>query len=200
MLGLLFSMVVTLLPVVIYQFLMVKMGRMLTDTHRNCTYILVFYVWAVFILKGIGSVYDISALGGLRASIDQANICWIPFQEGVIKTAVLNVLLFLPLGFGLPHVWLNFRSALKVTVVGAALSGLVELAQIPTQHSVDLEDFLMNILGTVLGYLFWKHIGNYVFQGHVSRRIVALSNNEPLVYIMMGFICQFFFFSWRWFI
>lgn len=200
MLGLLYTIVITLGPVMIYQWVKVKLGRTLTNTHRNCTYVLALYVWAVFLVTGIGSIYDVVDHGGIINSFAAANISFVPFQEGFLVTALLNVVLFMPLGFGLPHVWTNFRDPLKTVLVGLGFSILIECAQIPTNRAVDLEDVLMNTVGTLLGYVFWKTIGNYVFQGHVSRRIVALSNNEPLVYIAMVFIAHFFFYNWRWFL
>ena len=83
--------------------------------------------------------------------------------------------------------------------MGAALSVAIELAQIPTNRVVDLEDLLMNTLGTYLGFVFWRRIGNYLFQGHVTERILLLSRREPIVYLLMTFLCQFVFYNWRWF-
>lgn len=199
MLGILYSLVITFLPVVIYQRVILRFGRILTREHRQWTYALVIYLWTVFYVTGIGSVWDIAEKGGLAASLRQANFCWMPFENGIMLTSLLNVLLFMPLGFMVPHIWTHYRSAIKVTLMGAALSVAIELAQIPTNRAVDLEDLLMNTLGTYLGFVFWRSIGNYLFQGHVTERILLLSRREPIVYLLMTFLCQFVFYNWRWF-
>ena len=60
MLGILYSLVITFLPVVIYQRVILRFGRILTREHRQWTYALVIYLWTVFYVTGIGSVWEIA--------------------------------------------------------------------------------------------------------------------------------------------
>lgn len=193
MLGLVHSLGIIVVPMMLYQRVMVHKGRLLTKGHCLWTYAFVFYLWLVLLMTGVGSLWDFVANGGFVASVRHANFCWWPFGLGVVMTSLLNVLLFMPLGFLLPHIWVHWRNPIKVTLMGYLFSAAIELAQIPTNRAVDVEDLLMNTLGTFLGFLFWKGIGNYLLQGRVSARVLLLSRSEPLVYLMLAFFMPFFF-------
>lgn len=86
-----------------------------------------------------------------------------------LKTSLLNILLFLPLGFGLPFIT-RARWG-RVVAIGAAFSITIELLQFITGFAAgitfriaDINDVLFNTLGAAAGYL--------VFLGFVhSRRL-----------------------------
>ena len=200
MLGLLYSLLITFVSVVIYRQWMLRKGRVLTKEHRLWSDIFVLYLWLVLLVTGVGSIWDVVEKGGVVASVRAANFSWMPFAHGVMMTSLLNILLFVPLGFLMPHIWTTCRNGLKVTLTGYLFSAAIELAQIPTNRAVDVEDLLMNTLGTFLGFLFWKGVGNYLLQGHVTKRVLLLSRREPLVYLLLTFLMPFFFYNWRWFI
>jgi len=79
----------------------------------------------------------------------------IPFQYmfSAWETTLLNVILFMPLGFFLPVLWKEFSSPSKTVVLGFFISLLIELLQIFTYRATDINDLMTNTLGTVLGYL-----------------------------------------------
>jgi glycopeptide antibiotics resistance protein len=73
-----------------------------------------------------------------------------------IKTSLLNVLLFVPFGFGLPFV--KRISLKKIILAGALFSICIELLQFVTGHFAqttfriaDINDVLFNTLGSFLG-------------------------------------------------
>lgn len=67
--------------------------------------------------------------------------------------ALLNVLLFLPLGFFLPILWEKFRSPLETVIFGFCVSLFVELSQLFTFRVSDINDLIANTAGAVIGYL-----------------------------------------------
>jgi len=77
-----------------------------------------------------------------------------------------NVLLFVPLGFLLPLVLPRLDRRWRVLTVGAGISLLVELAQLPMPgvRRADVNDLLMNVAGTALGWLL------YTLAGRVDSR------------------------------
>lgn len=151
----------TIVPVLIYQTTMRLCKRKTTYVHYIWTYIMMVYIWLVFSVTGIGSVWDIISKGGLAAAFKEANISLVPFQSEGIFTYCMNVIMFMPLGFLLPFIWRNFRNPLKTTLTGFLFSMCIELAQLPTNRLADIDDLMMNTLGAVLGYTVWKIVGNY---------------------------------------
>lgn len=70
------------------------------------------------------------------------------FQE-----RVLNVLLFVPLGFLLPTLWLRFRSPGRTVLAGFLLSAFIETVQLFTFRLTDINDLIANTAGAALGFL-----------------------------------------------
>lgn len=68
-----------------------------------------------------------------------------------------NVLLFVPLGFLLPLVLPRLDRRWRVLTVGAGVSLLIELAQLPMPgvRRADVNDLLLNVAGTALGWLLY---------------------------------------------
>lgn len=71
-------------------------------------------------------------------------------------TSVLNVLMFLPLGFFLPVLRAKFRTFRATVSFGFVMSAFIELAQIFTKRATDINDLMTNTLGTILGYWIAK--------------------------------------------
>ena len=76
----------------------------------------------------------------------------------------------------------------------------IELAQLPTNRLADIDDLIMNTLGAVLGYAVWKIIGNYFLNKKEKQRTASLGNLEPIIYLILAYICNFLLYNWRWFI
>ena len=122
-------------------------GRVFENTAR-CVVgtVFVFYLLAVFSLTGIPSVNEL---------VLDVSVNVVPLLEiiGDIKGAVLNVLLFVPLGILLPLFWSKYRSFARVALFGLLLSLRIEFLQIFTFRYSDVNDLLTNTAGAVLGYL-----------------------------------------------
>ena len=81
---------------------------------------MMIYVYLVFSVTGIGSIWEMISKGGLIATLQQANISLIPFQSDGIFTYVMNIIMLMPLGFLLPYIWKNFRNPIKVALTGSS--------------------------------------------------------------------------------
>lgn len=70
-----------------------------------------------------------------------------------LTNTLLNVLLFVPLGFFLPFFWKRFFPFPRAVLFGFFTSMLVESLQIFTYRATDINDLMTNTLGTFLGWL-----------------------------------------------
>ena len=79
------------------------------------------------------------------------------------STAIINlggnVIMFIPLGFFLPRVFPSLRKFRRALLATALIITAVEIAQLFTLlGSCDIDDLILNLLGTTIGYGFHKVI------------------------------------------
>ena len=70
----------------------------------------------------------------------------------VFNNLVGNVLLFAPVGFLAPLFWPHWRKFGRTLALGAGMSLTIELLQLCNIRATVTDDFLLNTLGTALGY------------------------------------------------
>ncbi len=122
-----------------------------------------FYLTAVLALVGFP---DITSL-----KVDfTVNI--IPFIDMVsdFSNACLNILLFVPFGFLLPILWENFRNVKRVAFMGLITTFFIEISQIFTFRTTDINDIITNTVGTMIGYFIARRI-----TGSFTKRVLLNS-------------------------
>ena len=72
----------------------------------------------------------------------------------LIKDYILNVFMFVPLGFALPFIW-NKANLWRVVLVGFLCSLFIEFAQGFMMRISTIDDVINNTLGALLGYLLY---------------------------------------------
>lgn len=114
-------------------------------------------VWVFcFYLMGL------AAATGVAALLFQAPV-FAPRWNGILfvdlflcpEQYVLNVILFLPLGFLAPLLWPFWRRENRVVLLGFAVSLAIELLQMFCGRATDVDDLLMNTIGAMFGYLLF---------------------------------------------
>lgn len=124
------------------------------DLRKSVLYCLFcLYLSAVFSLVGIPNVTY------FRPGV---NLNLVPFA-GIIedmKNSILNVALFVPLGFFLPLLWQPFRRLFPGTVFSFGLSLVIELMQMLTYRTTDVNDIITNVAGCMMGFLLVKPLMN----------------------------------------
>lgn len=109
------------------------------------------YVWALMYMA-IGA----RRIGSVR------NIDFIPFNEEggfiyIVFYAIINLLIFLPLGMLLPELFRKMRKIKNTVWVGFTLSLCIEVAQyVLACGDSQTEDIIMNTLGCYVGYKLWN--------------------------------------------
>lgn len=80
---------------------------------------------------------------------------WAMGERKKITQILANFLMFVPLGFIFPAAFQKGRSFLKSTVCIAVFSFSIEFVQYFIGRSADIDDFLLNTLGGITGYLLF---------------------------------------------
>ena len=74
-----------------------------------------------------------------------------------VVNLVGNVALFVPLGWLLPEIGRPFRGVFRTVFFAVSLICLVEILQYLTGlGSCDIDDLILNTVGVLTGYCFWK--------------------------------------------
>lgn len=124
-------------------------------------------------------------LKGQAAGQDLNLIPLIALTLGDLKTSLLNILLLVPFGFGLPFIT-NFRMK-ETIVIGVLFSILIEFLQLITGtmakitfRIADINDVIFNTMGVALGYILFL---GFVSIYRSTSRNWETSTNPILRYI-----------------
>lgn len=75
----------------------------------------------------------------------------------ILKNVFGNILLFIPFGFFLPFFFPFLRRGAILLLLGALVSFLIEVLQYSYARRIfDIDDILLNSLGTLCGFLFFR--------------------------------------------
>lgn len=184
------------LPCLIYQwFSLRKKQEQIFISSMLWRYIFLFYLYLVIDVTGVGTLEDIFSYPEL---IRPGEINLIPFQSGVGLLNILNIIMFAPLGFLLPLIWEQCRKLWSTALLGFQFSLMIELLQLFNRRATDIDDLLMNTVGTLIGFLIWL-LYQKLF-GKIPQQINAFSKREPHIYLVLSLAGIFLFFHWRFFL
>ncbi|MGN0252021.1 MAG: VanZ family protein, partial [Oliverpabstia sp.] len=103
----------------------------------------------------------------------EPSINWIPFHDfssSNILGMVLNVVMLIPFGSFLPIFFTKFRKLLPTVIAGMAMSLVIEILQLFTFGATDVDDLIMNTLGTLLGYFVGAFIARKVYKKEENNK------------------------------
>ena len=163
---------------------------------KQCSYgkifmvfIFAFYSMAVFSAVGIPTAYT------LRVDLSFNLIPLIDIFSSpaeYIKNTILNILLFIPMGFLLPAIWKEYRPIKKTVLMGLLVSVIIELLQIFTFRLTDIDDLITNTLGTLLGYYCGKMF-SFKLPFKMTTNDEKISTKcEPIIILITIFLITFF--------
>ncbi|HWP80359.1 MAG TPA: VanZ family protein [Candidatus Acidoferrum sp.] len=76
--------------------------------------------------------------------------------EGSLVNLWVNLLLFVPVGALPLFLWQRFRKAPVAVLTGAALSAAIETLQLFCARAFDIDDIILNTVGTAVGFLIGR--------------------------------------------
>ena len=166
---------------------------------KICVVSLIMYYYVCLLLVnivGIPSLSEYIRLKRLGESFFNPKVNLIPFSDGFSLSFILNVFLFIPLGFLCPMISSKFERIHNTILTGFGLSMLVEISQLFTLHrATDIDDLITNILGTVIGYLCFRlAMGLGFIKSDSSQQFKEKDFFEylPVIIIVVAFVVGFF--------
>lgn len=169
-------------------------GENRDQRERVLLFLFALYVSAVFSAVGIPNVQTVAWIPSIHV-IPLIDIVNSPFSY--LKNSVLNVLLFVPLGFLSPLLWKEFCTKRAMLWLGIGSSLFIEFIQIFTLRLTDIDDIIMNTAGALLGFACVKRLlkcqegvwnAGCDSDGRDRRELLAVF---ALVFLLMFFISPF---------
>lgn len=110
------------------------------------------YLCALYSVTGAGTIYNLIRYG---VNIRQINI--IPFSNDIdMIVYLLNIIIFIPVGFLFPYYWKKNRELGKTCALGFVITLLIEGSQLLNNRIFDIDDIILNVFGTICGYFGFK--------------------------------------------
>ena len=174
---------VFIVPVFILYFLWLKkLGRVQSLLHIVAVFVFGYYLFGLLTVTGIGFTSTMNF---------QPNISWTPFVgmiAGPIDT-ILNVILFVPLGFFLPLLYKKYHNIKAVALTGLLFSLAVEFVQMFDWGSSDINDLMTNTAGACLGFLAYCLLSR-VLPANLKKQFHSRKVNA-VVEVLFFAICTF---------
>ena len=196
LLAILVSMaLVTILNIILNK----KINKPIKLQHYLFGYMLMLYlVVSLKDIVGFPTLSDFERRIMVGAAVYNPVLNFIPFSSGIEISTILNIIFFMPFGFLLPTLWKRFRKFIPTVFAGFIFSLIIEVGQLFTFRATDVDDLIMNTLGTILGFIVFK-IFSIIFKKLSSKTMVEEYNKKgsivkygPYLYIGIAVISVFF--------
>lgn len=120
--------------------------------------VLYYYLYVILTnIVGVPNISEFMRLARLGEPFFNPNLNLLPLHGGLRLDFVLNIFLFIPLGFLCPLISKRYQCAKNTLLLGGGLSLAIEIAQLFTlYHATDIDDLLTNMAGALIGYGCFK--------------------------------------------
>ena len=172
-----------MIPVLVLYFLWLKKsGKVQSLLHTVAVFVFGYYLFGLLTVTGIGFTCTMNF---------HPNIFWTPFVgmiTGSIDT-ILNVILFVPLGFFLPLLYKKYHNIKAIALTGLLLSLAVEFVQMFDWGSSDINDLMTNTAGACVG--FWIYfLLSKILPANLKKQFQSRKVNA-MVEVFFFAICTF---------
>ncbi|MBO5126794.1 MAG: VanZ family protein [Clostridia bacterium] len=172
-----------MIPVLVLYFLWLKKsGKVQSLLHTVAVFVFGYYMFGLLTVTGIGFTSTMNF---------HPNISWTPFIgmiTGPIDT-ILNVILFVPLGFFLPLLYKKYHNIKAIALTGLLLSLAVEFVQMFDWGSSDINDLMTNTAGACVGFLIYFLLSK-ILPANLKKQFQSRKVNA-MVEVFCFAICTF---------
>ena len=159
------------------------------------------WFWAVLFVVYMNAMFCVVGIPSAQFVRWDPEINWIPFRDFSSANIVgmsLNILMFIPFGAFLPIYFGRFWKMSTTVLAGAFMLFTIEVLQLFTFRLTDIDDLIMNTLGTLLGYgigAIIVHKQKERLVDHDVMKLIAIIGicmlvvvfvNEPLVMAVLA--------------
>lgn len=185
---------VSFIPIIItmvwFHFHCKKYDICISNAYYVIIAILTVYIIAVLHFTGVGTIYDIFLY---KFAIQKEQINIVPFSQSIDITAyLLNILLFIPLGFLMPFISRKKCSIINVILNGFSFTLFIEISQLLNNRRTDIDDIIMNIIGAVIGFVLYN-LFIKITKLDIDNKYMG--NIELFVFIAIIFMSRFLLFN-----
>lgn len=110
-----------------------------------------YFILAVY-LSGVFSVAGLPDVCYVRFSLN-ANLRPFAYMFSDYRSSLLNIMLFIPMGFLIPCLFTRYQHIGKMLLFGFCSSAVIETLQIFTYRASDINDLMTNTLGALIGWI-----------------------------------------------
>lgn len=143
---------VFMVAIILVRLFYLKSHREKIVLYKECMYLFsILYCWLLFELLTTTEINSNSSIN------------LVPFEEILrysvgsdmfILNVFGNILIFLPFGFFISH-YVKSKSVWPILITSTILSIVVETTQLNIGRSFDVDDIILNVVGSILGYLLY---------------------------------------------
>jgi len=115
---------------------------------------LLYFLFASY----LAAVYHLTGLPTVLFLTFDVNLNLVPtalFTKELVLS-LLNIAMFVPLGFFLPLLCDRYRRLKNTLLFGIGATVFIELAQLFTYRATDINDVITNTVGSLLGFLLFR--------------------------------------------
>ena len=174
---------VFIVPILIFYFLYLKKSKGKQSPFHICAvFLFYYYLFGILTVTGIGYTSTMSF---------RPKISLIPFF-GMISgptDTILNIVLFVPLGFFLPLLYKKYYHIKTVVLTGFLFSLSVEIFQMFGWGSTDINDLITNTAGVCVGYWVYYMLSKILPDNF--RKKFQTNNTHDMVEVFLFAIYTF---------
>lgn len=167
--------------IILYFFCLAKRGKKQSAFHALASFVFCYYLVSILTMTGIGKLKAFSPRLILVPFVDMFN--------GPLDM-ILNVILFVPLGFFLPLLYQKYCSVGNVALCGFLISLAVEIVQMFGRGATDVNDLITNTAGTCVGYFIYKLLSEFAGNKFCRKFYADKINDsvEVLLFVVYVFL------------
>ena len=146
--------------------------------------------WGAVLALYLSLVFSVTGLPSLQYLTFDCTVNLIPFSDfrdsRFLYLSALNMVMTMPLGVLLPLAFRKYRRFTPTLLAGLFTSLTIEILQLFCFRATDIDDLILNTLGTVLGFF----LGKLLFS-RLWPRCGDQKDGYPLLIVLLILLCFF---------